>query len=536
MIEETENPGFVLVLQERRDDCPHQERRPFKAGDVTQLFKDFQLITKGGSITDCSTNGPACSFVTPANNEHFARDYDEVPCLHVPDWWFSDEFFTRHRRYNWPPKSMLENIKRYGLHLVPVGAPGSSTEKLQWRLSFSRAEVVVISDLPDLQRCAVIAFKICKTALGEEGKVIKSYFIKTALLWLCEQTPTEDWKSVTQGVLKLLDYLDHAVSSGYLPCFFWSRINLLRFASEVDRKVMKRSLGTIRQHYISILTHEICVLRPELQRMLTTWYTRRLPERQLRVCLIRWLIVLGGVNGVVYHMLPSTTTYLDELLPNLIRSYTPAELMRLVRFYSHWYHVQTTLYQALNVAPEDVTSRVHFSASGDGFVWDAAPLLELLNDYDLEMILGDPDAVRSWLRRHHQLPETERPAGTLPADLRSPRDLCDLLLNTPLLCWVLGKIVPHELVLSRLDEHEICVSKLCAIMKPNVCSAEQARHIFLHSSAGWTFSADYLQTRPARSRQTAQPVPLEQRQSPTRQMHSTSDPWQLKPSKLRDSP
>ena len=227
VIEETENPGFVLVLQERRDDCPHQERRPFKAEDVTQCFRDHQMVTLGKDVTQQSTNGPACSFVKPTREVFHCSDFDEVPCLYVPVWWFSDELFTRHRRYNWPSKNMLDDIRRYGLHLVPVGAPGSSTANLQWRLSFSKDEVVVTSDLTDLQKYAVIAFKICKTALGADGKVIKSYFLKTSLFWLCEQTPAEDWKSVTQGVLKLLDYLDHAVSTGHLPCFFWSRINLL---------------------------------------------------------------------------------------------------------------------------------------------------------------------------------------------------------------------------------------------------------------------------------------------------------------------
>ena len=301
LIEETEDPGFVLVLQERRDGCPHQERRPFKAETVTQLFKDNYMITDGGEVTERSMQGPACSYVQKVRSEPGAvSDVDEVPCLRVPVWWFSDEFFTRPRRYNWPPKAMQDNIRRYGLHLVPVGAPGSSTEKLQWRLSFSRAELVVTSDLTDLQRCAVIAFKVCKTAVGEEGKLIKSYYVKTALFWLCEQTPTEDWTSVVQGFVKLLDYLDHAVSTGYLPCFFWSRINLLRFTNGSDRKAMKKALGKIRHHHMRLLVHEVCVLCPSVQEMLAD-QTRRLPERQLRVCLTRWLVVKGVFNSIRLH-------------------------------------------------------------------------------------------------------------------------------------------------------------------------------------------------------------------------------------------
>ena len=497
-IAETENPGFVLVLQERRDDCPHQERRPFKAEDVIQCFTDYQRMTTGEDIVQRSTNGPACSFVKQTNRAFGMADNDEVPCLHVPVWWLSDEFFTRHRKYNWPPKAMLDDIKRYGLHLVPVGAPGSTTEKLQWRLSFSRAEVLIASHLTDLQRYAVITFKICKTALGKEGKVIKSYFIKTALLWLCEQTPAEEWKCFTQGVLKLVEYLDEAVSTGYLPCFFWSRINLLRFVSGADRKAMKKVLKTIRQHYRRLLTHEVCKLIPYLHERLTQ-QTRRLSERQLRVCLTRWLIGVGVYNGIIYHLSLLTPNRLNELLPVLVRSYTPDKVMSLLRIYSRYgYRVQTTLYLALSVAPENVTSQVHFSASGDGFVWDAAPLLGLLIEDDLKRLLGNLDAVRSWLRHYHQLPETGRPAGTLPADLRSPRDLCDLLLNIPLLTWVLKKSVPDKWYRLKHVGFELSTR-----IERRVVSPERARQEAMQRAAHWRDLAVRFHTKLGMDRQTA---------------------------------
>ena len=443
VIEETENPGYVLVLQERRDDCPHQERQPFKAEDVTQSFNDFLTVVIGEVTTERSTNGPACSYTVPMNDAFQVSDHDEVPCLRLPVWWFSDEFFTRHRRHNWPPKALLDDIRRYGLHLVPVGAPGSSTERLQWRLSFSRAEAVIASHVQDVQKCAAIAFKLCKTALGEDGKMIKSYFIKTALFWLCEQTATEEWMSVTQGVLKLLNYLDHAVSTGNLPCFFWSRINLLRFASRTERKAMKKALLTIRKDMMRLVAYEIHVRQHDFMTMLTGDSNRRVSERQLRVGLIRWQIVVACIqDSVRMHMTMATTHTLQNVLPVLLRSYTSNDVMNLFSRMRHRCIVQKRLYQALNVAPEDVASRVRLSACGDGgFVWDAAPLLGLLTEDDLNGLLGDPDAVRLWLRRHHQLPETERPAGTLPADLRSPRDLCDLLLNIPLLIWVLKESV-----------------------------------------------------------------------------------------------
>ncbi|KAF0286839.1 hypothetical protein FJT64_014692 [Amphibalanus amphitrite] len=92
------------------------------------------------------------------------------------------------------------------------------------------------------------------------------------------------------------------------------------------------------------------------------------------------------------------------------------------------------------IAPEEVVEQVRLTESESGiFVWDAAPLLALLTEDDLKRVLKDPAAVRAWLKDQ---PETQRPAGQ-PADLRSPRDLCDLLLNTPLLVSVLKASVPN---------------------------------------------------------------------------------------------
>ena len=553
VIEETENPGFVLVLQERRDDCPHQERRPFKAGDIIQFFRDCQMVTSGKDITQHSTNGPACSFVRRGSAVGGVSEYDEVPCLHVPVWWLTDEFFTRHRRYNWPPKAMRDDIRRFGLHLVPVGAPGSSTEKLQWRLSFSRAEVVVASDLTSLQRCAAIAFKLCKTALGEDGKVIKSYFIKTALFWLCEQTPTEDWKSVTQGLLKLLDYLEHAVSTGYLPCFFWSRINLLRFTSGAEREAMKKALDAIRKNCIRLLAHEVCVYRPLLQEMLTQ-QTGQLSECQLRVCLTRWLVVVGISHSTRAHMAISGSQLKNEFELLLPQAHAQEEVTSLLYSYSPLHHLQKRLHLALSMAPAEVSALVPSSGDDMVHVRDAAPLIELLTEDDLKVLLGQPVAVRLWLGMHHlglhqlglhQLEphQAERPAATLPADLRSTRDLCDLLLNIPLLSWVLGQSVPDK-----CEEYYAVASHLAAAVHPSASSAEQERETQLQRSAHWRDLAVRFQTRLGMDHQTALRmacrVGVELRQlcddpqalaEHNRICDTLQDPWQLKHFMLRGS-
>ncbi|KAF0313854.1 hypothetical protein FJT64_015665 [Amphibalanus amphitrite] len=275
--------------------------------------------------------------------------------------------------------------------------------------------------------------------------MVKSYYAKTALLWLCEQTPNDDWTTVSQSVIKLLDFLDDAVDTGKLPCYFWSEVNLLRFTSQGDREVMKKALHDIRQNLNSHLAREFCVYKPGLQEMLTQT-TTKLTERQVRVCLARWSILVGIANGLPGYLAMTTLPEVGCALAVMVRSQqlTSFDVDRLSEKYTYRRNLQFGMFKTLTVAPADVTLQADMQRSiGPDFVWDAAPLLDLLIEDDLRFLLGDPNAVRAWLRRQHQLPETERPAG-LPADLRSPRGLCDLLLNIPLLSRALRESVPDK--------------------------------------------------------------------------------------------
>ncbi|XP_043207220.1 uncharacterized protein LOC122373327 [Amphibalanus amphitrite] len=135
---------------------------------------------------------------------------------------------------------------------------------------------------------------------------------------------------------------------------------------------------------------------------------------------------------------------------------------------------------------------------GHGFVWDAAPLLGLLTEDDLRELLGDPDAVRAWLWCQHQLPETERPAG-LPADLRSPRDLCDLLLNIPLLSRALRKSVPDKWNTYR----KISEWSTRSLRDPYVEECEFYMKESLDTASRWKDLALLFQTRLGMDDQTA---------------------------------
>ena len=418
----TDNPGFVLLYQVKEEECKHQDEHLFSGESLRQLIKRFFLLRDFVGVTSC---GPA----TNVGFDAFFGGLDMVPCLRA-SWWPSEEFFQRSRARDWPPAAVRDDIRQFGIHLVPVGAKGSSTEQHEFRVSFSRAEAVCAWHLLPPERCSLIALKTCKTALGPEGKPVKSYYMKTALFWLCQDSDVNQWTSIKQGMLMIIDYLERAIDSRYLGCFFWSEINLFRPLSPADLAAMRHTLSLLRRNMTRLLAHGLSsYIEMHLAPIILREPCQQLSERQLRVCLARGLMCVAVLTGFTEAML-SNSSIESSLIPTFLRSASVAELAVIL----HRYRLQNYMFLALTMAPADVLAQCRLTSLGDDmYSWDTAPLMDLLTHEDLMWLLGNPGAVHAWLQVRERL----------PAGLGSPGVLADILLNPPRRAEVLRHSVPY---------------------------------------------------------------------------------------------
>ena len=126
----------------------------------------------------------------------------------------------------WPMKSVtdLDELLSEHVYAVPKPHKNSETGDLRWRLSFSVIEVKLAWSLTDIQRrCYRVIKALIKSNVNveywKESEKFASYYLKTLMFWLCEQTFEDSWKIPYLGRhwLTLLDNIIESLEKRKLP-------------------------------------------------------------------------------------------------------------------------------------------------------------------------------------------------------------------------------------------------------------------------------------------------------------------------------
>ncbi|CAG2250580.1 unnamed protein product [Mytilus edulis] len=90
------------------------------------------------------------------------------------------EWTTRRRPSNWPPKELFNRIINAGYLLAAVGSKESEESEFQWRVSFNKAEQLIIESFNETQIHCIFLLKFLKIDYLSKtaGKNITSYTLK----------------------------------------------------------------------------------------------------------------------------------------------------------------------------------------------------------------------------------------------------------------------------------------------------------------------------------------------------------------------
>ena len=106
-------------------------------------------------------------------------------------------WFNRERRYNWPNDDCIKHMKSLWFFVVGIGHPHSQEEDMEWRISLSHQEKLLMFELNSTQFKCYLLMKMIKNhvlfpLIGLES--ISSYHCKTCLFYEIENTPGELWR------------------------------------------------------------------------------------------------------------------------------------------------------------------------------------------------------------------------------------------------------------------------------------------------------------------------------------------------------
>ncbi|KAL3860630.1 hypothetical protein ACJMK2_010726 [Sinanodonta woodiana] len=136
----------------------------------------------------------------PANTKYYRTGIstDLVFAYRALTWpYMALEWITRNRNHNWPSRETIAVIQRSGIILVPVGQPISPERHLEWRISLSYGEKILVWQFSSSQyKCYVLLKMINKYLIKPKNgdNVMTSYHCKTCMFYLIESTPATLWQ------------------------------------------------------------------------------------------------------------------------------------------------------------------------------------------------------------------------------------------------------------------------------------------------------------------------------------------------------
>ena len=180
------SPGYVLVESVIKG----RVAGPYPSGTMKNIIFSFLPYLK--SLLTMLPHGPSIS------SSSCGDDVDFVPYMKSESWpEIAREWICRKRCFGWPSQEMINDIVKQGCYIVPVGSKLHNGSEIEWRLSFSLAEKYLIFTFNHTQLMIYAMLKIILKEIISQHEAISellcSYFLKTTLFWVIEETQRSIW-------------------------------------------------------------------------------------------------------------------------------------------------------------------------------------------------------------------------------------------------------------------------------------------------------------------------------------------------------
>jgi len=210
--------------------------------------------------SEAAAHGPAATLLATED----ALSYDGVFCVRCLLWPpQADNWPKRRRNYGWPDSATVDRVVSNGCDVVQVAHRQCRQDewmsRYQWRLSFSRAEIVLLNSWMPVQQIVyhMLRFFVKRERLADTTddtgtKIFSNYELKTLMLWACELKP-HGWWTDDDNVVKICAELLHIFSSllrnKICRHYFVNSCNLM--SSTVQSEMIVSQLISISESWLS---------------------------------------------------------------------------------------------------------------------------------------------------------------------------------------------------------------------------------------------------------------------------------------------
>ena len=281
------------------------------------------------------TTGPSFAITTFTSDMFVKRDFVfGVRCNSWPQQ--AREWVTRQRDSNWPTKNQIKDIESSGYFLVPVSSHHSKPlSDYEWRLSFSKAELVLIKDFPENVK---LGYALLKTLIKYEMKkckltVFASYHLKTCLLWFVERFGLKKFQqwSVENIMHNLLDFFIKFYSENCLPNYFVRNNNMLDHKKQSEIQQCVSVFMTLEKNALRLILYYIDThlkLPVEFDATFIEYFYSNNIKRIARLIKYNFLVMqlLHELKTVVYPPYTHTNTQLVQKAKQLHKAEDEIEI------------------------------------------------------------------------------------------------------------------------------------------------------------------------------------------------------------------
>ena len=263
-ITDSEYPGYVYLMKSylltedidtgKYSAVPY-ERKNYVSPVLCVQRHHYGLTSLHGA--EAEHHGPAMTIIADEGTISVDRVYC-TRCLSWPPQ--AADWPTRRRNHGWPDSATVGRVVCNGCDVVHVAHPLCKQDewmnKHQWRLSFSRAEIVLLNSWMPVQQIVyhMLRFLVKTRRLADirdstGTKVFSNYHLKTSMLWACELLPRRWWTddvNVVKMCAELLDTFSKWLTNNTCLHYFVSSCNVA-----VHSEIIASRLGSITESWLS---------------------------------------------------------------------------------------------------------------------------------------------------------------------------------------------------------------------------------------------------------------------------------------------